>query len=151
MGEKVPEWTKLVKDALQKGLDWGKRQLEELKVVILEKCRRNEPYLRAALKVGAKSLGRVPFQLLVKIGAKGTLKGAAMPVGVVADIAQSGLEIAGYEEAGEKVGVAGNIGSGAMLGFALWGPIGAGVGAGGGALLWLGGEAVGYMFGKMIG
>ena len=128
--------------------------LKDLTACILEECRRNEPFFRAILKLGAKSLGRLSVKFVtknvVKVGLKGTLKGAAMPVGVAADVAQAVLEYAGYEEAGKKVGMFGNVASGAMVGFALGGPAGAGVGAAGGTLLWLGGEAVGCMFGKMI-
>ena len=110
--------------------------------------------MRTTLKLGAKSFGRLSVKIatknVVKFGVKGALKSASMPLGAVADIAQAGLEYAGHPRAGESVGVAGNIGSGAMLGFAIGGPVGAGVGAGGGALFWLGGEALGYMFGRII-
>ena len=144
--EKVPEGKQQEKEAEQNYLDWVLRFLEDLKIVILK----NNPHLKAKLKLRAKSLGRSSVQILtkyiVRYGFKGSLKSAAMPVGAVADIAQAGLECAGYEEAGKKVGIVGNIGSGAMFGFALGGPAGAVVGAGGGTVLWLGGEAVGYVF-----
>ena len=45
----------------------------------------------------------------------------------------------------------GNIAAGTVLGFALGGPVGAGVGATGGALVWMGGEAAGWMLGKKFG
>ena len=154
LDENVPEWKQLVKETAERGSDWGLIRLKDMRDGIINICRKHKDILRAAFKLGAKSSGRVSFQLLAKnairIGVKQTLKGAAMPVGAVADIAQAGLEYAGYEEVGEKIGVAGNVASGAMVGFALGGPVGAGVGVAGGALFWLGGQTVGYMFGKMI-
>ncbi len=84
MEEKVPEWKPFVKEAAQKGLDWGLRRLEDMKVGILEKCRRNLSCLRATFKLGAKSLARTPVQSMVKnvarFGVRGALKSAAYAV-----------------------------------------------------------------------
>ncbi len=107
--------------------------------------------VRQTVSCGARQTVSFGVKQTASFGVKQALKGAAMPVGVAADIAQAGLEIAGYEEAGKKVGKVGNIAAGAMLGFTLGGPAGAGVGAAGGALLWVGGQIVGNVFERMIG
>lgn len=67
-------------------------------------------------------------------------------IGIVADVAQVGLELAGYEKAGKAVGLSGNVASGALTGFALAGPAGAAVGAVLGAGLWAGAEWIGSFF-----
>lgn len=64
-------------------------------------------------------------------------------VGIVADVAQVGLEVADHEKAGKAVGLTGNVASGALTGFALEGPAGAAVGAIVGAGLWAGAEWIG--------
>ena len=64
-------------------------------------------------------------------------------MGVVADLAQSGLQMAGYEETGKAVDAMGNIFSGVMTGFSIGGPAGAVVGGAAGLGLWTGGETIG--------
>ena len=81
---------------------------------------------------------------------KATFKMAANPVGIAADFAQAGLELAGKKDAGKAVGATGNIASGAMTGFVLGGPLGAGVGAAAGYGLWFMGEVVGEIFNRSI-
>ena len=75
---------------------------------------------------------------------------AANPVGVVADVAQAGLELVGQEEAGRAVGIGGNMVSGAMMGGAVGGPPGAAIGAGLGFALWATGEVAGGVTGRFI-
>ena len=75
----------------------------------------------------------------------------ANPVGIVADVAQAGLELTGNKEVGKAVGKYGNIASGAMMGAAVGGPVGAAVGALGGFAIWGIGEVVGGLVGRMIG
>jgi hypothetical protein len=62
-------------------------------------------------------------------------------LGVIADVAQTGLELCGHKGAGVGVGATGNIGSGALTGFALGWSAGALIGSVAGAWLWLIGEA----------
>ncbi len=57
-------------------------------------------------------------------------------VGIVADVAEYGLGLAGYESQGRVVGAVGNTVSGAMTGFSIAGPPGAAIGAGLGLLMW---------------
>lgn len=82
-----------------------------------------------------------------KLGSKSLLK-ASNPIGIGADLAQAGLEAAGYEDAGKAVGVTGNMASGALMGAAIGGPVGAAVGATGGFLVWGLGEVVGGLVNK---
>ena len=88
-----------------------------------------------------------------KVGAKVGLKAVAElsnPIGIVGDVAQAGLEMAGYEKTGKFVGAGANIGGGAVVGAMVGGPIGAGVGAVvGGAILGTG-EIVGGLLGKLF-
>jgi hypothetical protein len=74
----------------------------------------------------------------------------ATPVGVVADLAQAGLEYAGHKEAGKFVGVTGNITSGALMG-APFGPPGLALGALGGFVIWGAGEVVGGLVDRAFG
>ena len=68
---------------------------------------------------------------------------AGNPVGIVADVAQAGFELAGYEKVGKQVGKGGNVISGAVIGAAVAGPPGAVLGAAGGFIIWGIGEVVG--------
>ena len=72
-------------------------------------------------------------------------------MGIVSDIAQGGLEYAGYKEKGKTVGKYGNIASGAMIGGAAAGPPGTAVGALAGFGVWVAGEAAGAVVDWMFG
>lgn len=85
-----------------------------------------------------------------KATAKATCKTAANPVGIISDVAQVGCELAGHKELGKRVGQAGNITSGAMMGFVVGGPAGAAVGAAVGGFIWYGGEVAGELLDKVI-
>ena len=65
------------------------------------------------------------------------------PAGYAADIAQVGLEATGHKEAGQVVGLWGNIGTAAVAGGVIAGPPGAILGACLGCGTWIIGEAVG--------
>jgi len=102
------------------------------------------------LRSGGRTIVKVSARNVSKTGLKSTLKAAANPVGIVSDVAQAGLEMAGQKEVGKAVGAAGNIASGAMTGFVIGGPVGAGVGAAAGYGLWFFGEVVGELFERAI-
>ena len=69
---------------------------------------------------------------------------------MVADVAQAGLEVTGHGEIGRKVGMWGNIGTGAVAGATIGGPVGAPVGALVGLGTWVIGEAVGLAVEEML-
>ena len=96
---------------------------------------------KTAAKVGTKTAAKTA----AKAGTKSFIKTAANPVGIISDLAQGGLEYAGYKEEGKTVGVCGNIASGAMIGGVAAGPPGAAVGALAGFGVWVAGEAVGVV------
>ena len=97
-------------------------------------------------KFVAKTITREGGKQVAKVAAKSTIKTAANPVGIVSDIAQTGLEAVGYKKLGRTVGIGGNIASGAMVGGAVGGPAGAAVGA----LLGFGVWGVGQVTGKLV-
>ena len=99
-------------------------------------------FVKMGTKTGAKSF--------IKMGAKGLVK-AANPIGIASDLAQEGLKVVGYEEAGNTVGIAGNIVTGAMIGGGLGGPPGAAIGALAGFGMWGFGEVVGRLVDWSIG
>ena len=75
---------------------------------------------------------------------KGAIKMGANPVGIVADVAQAGLEMTGNKEVGKAVGATGNVASAAAIGFTTGGPVGAAVGAAAGLAFWGAGEMLFY-------
>ena len=95
---------------------------------------------KTAAKQGAKSVAK----------AATTVASLAAPVGLIADVTQTGLETLGYENTGKAVGVTGNIVSGAMTGLAVAGPVGAVIGGAVGFTLWQTGEYVGQCTDKLI-
>ena len=103
--------------------------------------------VKTAAKVGTKSAAKTA----AKVGTKSAIKVAANPVGIVSDLAQGGLEYAGYKKAGKAVGKYGNIASGAMIGGVAAGPPGAAVGALAGFGVWVAGEATGAVVDWIFG
>ena len=158
------EWTKLKKNTAQSVVSHAKSILAAPPDI----CRKYETPAKSVVKLGTKSIPKIAVELLttttvqttvkavttmtLKETAKSTLKMATSPLGVsvIADLLQAGLEYAGYKEVGKKVGAVGNMAGGAMMGFALWGLPGAGIGATLGGGIWLLGEVAGRAFEKMI-
>ena len=101
--------------------------------------------------VGAKNVAKVGAKQTASMGTKGLIKSAANPVGFASDLAQAGLEVAGYKEEGKMVGKCGNIVSGAMMGGVIAGPPGAAVGALAGFAVWGVGEVVGGLVDRAFG
>jgi len=87
--------------------------------------------VKQAIRYGVTEAGQQVVQQTLKV---------ANPVGIVADVAQAGMEFAGYEDAGKTVGMLGNIGTGAVTGAIIGGPVGFTVGALAGFLTWGAGE-----------
>ena len=106
---------------------------------------------RQVTKVATRQVTQVATKQVAKVATKGVIKTAANPVGIASDIAQTGLEAAGYKELGKTVGITGNIASGAMLGGAVGGPAGAAVGALLGFGVWGVGEVTGRLVDRAFG
>ena len=99
-------------------------------------------------KEGTKQVLSQGTKQIAAQGAKSLAK-MTNPMAFGADVAQAGLEMAGYNEAGKAVGASGNVVAGAILG-SVAGPPGAVAGAAAGLGVWLLGEGVGYVFGKLF-
>ncbi|XP_065891255.1 uncharacterized protein [Dysidea avara] len=87
--------------------------------------------IKQAIKYGVAEAGQQVVQRALKF---------SNPASIVADLAQTGMEVAGYAEAGKGVGMIGNIGTGLATGAVVAGPAGAAVGALAGFLTWGVGE-----------
>ena len=101
--------------------------------------------------VGTKNVVKAGAKQTASLGTKGLIKSAANPVGIASDLAQAGLEFAGYKEEGKMVGKCGNIVSGAMMGGVIAGPPGAAVGALAGFAVWGVGEVMGGLVDRAFG
>lgn len=98
--------------------------------------------VKMAIKEGTKQVATQ--------GVKGLAKAAIHPLGILADLAQVGLEYYGNVETGKKVGAGGNIAAGVLMGATVGGPVGAAVGALAGYLMWSVGESIGDLIEKYL-
>lgn len=142
------------KDIVRKGVEWGiDKALSALRAVkeeIIKFCHENHVLIEQLTVLATKTgLRLIAAKVVTKQVAKVVIK-AANPLGIVADVAQAGLEVAGRKETGKKVGKYGNIASGAMMGGVVAGPPGAVFGAAFGFALWGTGEIVGNLIGRVI-
>ena len=133
--------------AAVKCLPAGMKFLNKFKNKIIEVLKENSKFAKPLVKagvfgLGCKCVGKKVLSTSIK--SAGKLVKVSSPVSFAADLAQTGLEVAGYNEAGQTVGMAGNIAGGALIGSAA-GPAGAAVGALGGLVVWLLGEAAGRL------
>ena len=162
----MQEWARIAQNAIERGIDWGRRKLDEIKLEIVKTCKENSELIttltelaaksgiRVAAEIAAKEAGRAFFKSATKNCMKNAikvgLKTTVNPVAIGSDIAQGFLQYAGYKEVGRKVGLLGNIGSCAAFGLVAGGPIGAafGIVAGGGT--WIAGELVGAVVGAAV-
>lgn len=131
--------------AAVKCLPAGMKLLNKFKNKIIEVLKEKSQFAKPLVKAGVFGLGCkcVGKKLLsTSIKSAGKLVKVSSPLSLAADLAQTGLEVAGYNEAGQTVGMVGNIAGGALLG-SIAGPPGAAVGALGGFVVWLLGEAAG--------
>ena len=153
--QELPEFVQVVLVGVKEGLQKAMELLNSIKDVVVSFCRSNKKLISNATKVGIKivlreAVVRFGVSKAVKYGARKVSSQAAKrvvkvanPAAIVVDVAQFGLETAGYEKAGKTVGLMGNIGTGAVAGGVVAGPIGAAVGAAGGLVTWGIGEAAG--------
>ena len=153
-------WKKIVRDGVEKGLNFAIKALTVAKKTVVQRCRENKELLEQLVKfavkttareIAAKTALKTGLREVAKVGTKNAIKVAANPVGIVSDLAQGGLEYAGYKKEGKAVGKYGNIVSGAMIGGVAAGPAGAAVGALAGFGLWVAGEATGAVVDWMFG
>ena len=130
---------------LAQGMDILKEFKDAVIVVLRENRKLTKTLVRLATQSGLFAVGcKIAIKKAFSTSVKGASKlvKASSPVSFVSDLAQGGLEFAGYKEAGQYVGMAGNMAGGALLG-SVGGPIGAVAGAIGGFVSWAVGEAVG--------
>ena len=165
-------WRQIVRTAVEKGVEAALRALTAVKEEVLIVCRDNKDLIETLTKFAVKTTARegartggkgivkagikettiVGTKNVAKVGAKqaakGLIKSAANPVGIASDLAQAGLEVAGYKKKGKIVGSCGNIVAGAMMGGVIAGPPGAAVA---GLALWGVGEVVGGLVDRAFG
>ena len=106
--------------------------------------------VKTTTKDGTKQAIKQGSKVTASQGIKSVIKSAATPLSIGADLAQAGLEFAGYNEAGKKVGVYGNVVAGAIVG-STFGLPGAALGALGGFVIWGAGEVVGGLVDRAFG
>ena len=135
------------KEAVKQGLKGIEKQAVKQGVKAVEKQAVKQG-VKAVEKQAGKQIVKQGAKQLAKVGVKEGLKvvAAGNPVGIVGDVVQGGLEIAGYKKTGMAVGAAANVGGGAAVGLVVGGPLGAAVGAGIGGAVWGVGELVGLLF-----
>ena len=164
-------WKKIVRDGVEKGLNFAIEALTVAKETVIQRCRENKELLeqltkfavkttareiiaKTVLKTGLREVAKVSTKSAVKtaakVGTKSFIK-TAVGIGLISDLAQGGLEYAGYKKEGKAVGISGNIVSGAMMGGVVAGPPGAAVGALAGFGVWVAGEATGAVVDWMFG
>jgi len=152
---KIKKFKEAVKLAAKFGVKKALKDLNEVKNELVEVCKEDKKIIKALSEVATKGVvrhaaictgARVALQFGVsKVGSQ-TIKSAteiANPLGLVADGTQCVLEYCGYKEEGKAIGKFGNIGTGALAGFMIGGPVGIGIGALVGYGTWAIGEAVG--------
>ena len=158
-------WRAIVRKGIDFGINAALRALETAREEIVKFCKKNKDLLKFLSQIAIKSFVR----LVTEVGAKSVVRalakkgtkqiavqsvkilGKVHPVGMAADVAQAGLEYLGYEDIGKKVGVAGNVTSGILLGAAVGGPPGAAIGAFGGFVVWGVGEVTGGLVERAFG
>lgn len=157
------EFKKVCKVALDYGIKKALSFLQRVKNHLVETCQENKELMKALTKTATKGTFRYfAFDLgakaVVKYGVKKvgsqSIKRAlsiANPAGVIFDLGQAGVEYAGYEKQGKAIGKWGNVGTGAVTGFVVGGPLGAAVGALTGFGTWVVGEAFGRAIDETIG
>ena len=106
--------------------------------------------IKTATKEGTKQTIRQGSKAAASQATKSVIKSAATPLSIGADLAQAGLEMAGYKKVGKTIGVTGNIAAGAVVG-SVAGPPGTALGALGGFLVWGAGEVVGGLVDRAFG
>ena len=152
----------VVKTAVEKGLEMALNLLRTIKDEVVTFCKKNETLMTELTKLNVKVVSR---EVILRCGVKQAIKygvaeagqqvvqralKVANPVSIVADIAQAGMEYAGYEKAGKTVGMWGNVSTGAVAGAMVGGPVGFAVGALGGFVTWGAGEITGAVIHRTL-
>jgi len=152
---------RVVKTAIKQGLEKAFNLLHIIKDEVVGFCRKNKDFMTKLTKLVTKSASRevmtVGIKQVIRYGAaevgqqavQGVLR-VTNPAGLVADVTQTGMELAGYEKAGKTVGMLGNIGTGAVSGAMIAGPVGLTVGALAGFLTWGAGEVTGAVIQRAL-
>ena len=155
--ERSPEFIEACSTAVKEGVKRALKFLQTVLYKIVDICKKNKVLIthlskltvNAAARVGAIAVG-TSTKVAMKFGAGKAASQTAKtflkftnPAGMVVDVAQAGLEITGHREIGKKLGMWGNVGTGAVAGAAVGGPLGAPIGALVGFGTWMIGEAVG--------
>ena len=159
--EKSTEFDEACTIAIKGSVYLALKYLRTVQNKIVELCKENKELMTHLGKISLKSVTRacaitvgsstkVAMKQWMKYGVKKValqaIKVIFNPAGIAVDVAQAGLEFIGYEKIGRQVGMWGNIGTGAVTGVAIAGPVGAPIGA----LVGFGTWAIGEVFGEAI-
>ena len=144
-----------VRRAVRSGIEVGLRYLKDVKQQLIKECRENTELIGALAKISFKAItknamlnagGKQAIKCgITKAGSHGikTAMKVTNPAGIIVDVTQAGLELAGYKKEGKAVGLLGNLGTGACTGFMVAGPVGATIGACASLGTWIVAEAAG--------
>ena len=157
LDERSPEFAEVYSRAVEKGVKPALKYLRTVLNKIVKLCKRHKILISHLGKLAVKGVVSTSTKVAMKFGAgkaasqtvKTVLKFTTV-TGMVADVAQAGLEATGHKQIGQNVGKWGNIGTGAMAGAAVAGPVGAPIGALAGFGTWLIGEAAGQAVEHML-
>ena len=162
--EDCPEFVNAASTAIKNGITKGIEFLFTIIQEVVDVCKQHKELMAHLTKLATKAVVREVANLgaksIMKYGAKKVASQSAKiafkysnPAGLAADIAQCGLEVVGYNKVGKKVGLWGNIATGAATGGMLTGPawpVGATLGALVGLGTWCIGEGVGHAVEKAL-
>ena len=145
----LQEWYDFVKDwelyqtarkMLVQGTEVAVAYLWSHREDVIKFCRRHKDVITPLTSLPAtvatkRAASTIGVKVAMSYGAKASSRGiralrtVGNPATLAVDVVQTGLEITGHREAGMTVGFLGNIGTGAITGFMVAGPLGATIGA----------------------
>lgn len=113
---RFPHFKTAVNSAIKSGIEEGMRCLKGIMKQLVKEIRENKKVITLITKICAKSVARdIILKRAVAYGIKAGSYGTNV-AGLVVDGTQAVLEQAGYEAAGEKVGLFGNVAIGCCAG-----------------------------------
>ena len=118
------------------GPDIGLEVLNSFKSSIFKACKENKELTKVLAKEGFR-------QITLRTAAKSLANLASNPVAITSDLTQAAFEYAGFEKEGKVIGMLGNMGTHAFIGFTTVGPLGVPAGMLAGFGTWQFGEIVG--------